>query len=652
MPQALVLGNGNMQINIGSNLQVNDLFYPYVGQENHCEFQKPHRIGVWVDGVFSWLSDAGWQFEITYEKDSFVGSSSAFHSELNIRLEFCDFVYTTHDVFVRQIKVHNVAAYERDIRVFLAYDFYIYGDKMQDTAQYEPDLNAVLHYRKKRYFLVHGRWENSSEGMAEYSVGKANYGDREGTWKDAEDGHLHGNAIEQGSVDSVVGFYKKIGGNSFETLNHWLIAGKNYDDILEKNKRVDDFGISKIYDHTAGYWREWMKKNDIVLSGLSSEINDLWYRSLPIIRSQIDDRGAIIASTDSDIMLFNRDSYAYMWPRDGALISMALSKTGYFQTVQQFLTFCHHILTKDGYAFNKYTPDKSLGSCWHPKIRNGKTQLPIQEDESALILVALWEFYEHSKMIEFVQEKFNCMVLKIGEFLMNYVDPKTGLPLDSYDPWEERHGVFTYTASTVYGGLVAAANLSRVTGHYNAEKTFSAAAKKMQKAILKNLYCEKRKRFLKGICDDGCVVDVVDANLAFVWEMGVLPADDERVINTMKAIESDLTVPNYGGIARYTNDVYHKDYNHDDPIPGNPWIITTLWLANWYIDIAKNRKHLQKAQPFLDWSARQANAAGILPEQVNPFTGAPLSVGPLTWSHSTFVDTVLRYSEKYKALGK
>ena len=38
---------------------------------------------------------------------------------------------------------------------------------------------------------------------------------------------------------------------------------------------------------------------------------------------------------------------------------------------------------------HKYRPDKSLGSSWHPWVRNGKPELPIQEDETALVIYAL-----------------------------------------------------------------------------------------------------------------------------------------------------------------------------------------------------------------------------------------------------------------------
>jgi len=40
-----------------------------------------------------------------------------------------------------------------------------------------------------------------------------------------------------------------------------------------------------------------------------------------------------------------------------------------------------------------------------------------------------------------------------------------------------------------------------------------------------------------------------------------------------------------------------------------------------------------------------ASPAGLLPEQVHPFTGVPLSVSPLTWSHAAFVHSCIVYVE-------
>ncbi len=656
MPQSLIVSNGNLLASFDEYLQMRDFFYPYIGQENHSAYGKAHRIGLWVDGQFSWLNDDSWNISVRYHQGSLVGYSTAKNDHLQVELLFEDFIYTTHDILVRKIKISNLAEHEREFRLFFSHDFYIYGDKMEDTSLYEPALNGVLHYRKKRYFLINGRWDHSNEGMTQFTTGKSNYKDREGTWRDAEDGELHEHPIEQGSVDSTVAFHQRIKPNKPRTLFMWVAAGLNYGDILKNNRRVENLGPEKVYQHSFGYWKEWSKKHQIKLNGIPKNARNLWYQSLLLVRSQIDNRGAIIASTDSDIMKFNKDTYSYMWPRDGALICNALSQAGYFEPVKRFLNFCQKVITPEGYVLHKFTPEGSLGSSWHPKFKDGKPQIPIQEDESALLLVALWKLYEESKSIEVVQRLFNPMVLKVGKFLIKYINEETGLPKPSYDLWEEQYGIFTYTCATVYGGLKAAENLSKVTGHYEDEVVFRDAAKKVRKAILKHLYCEKSERFVKkGFMENGefHLDPTVDSSLYFLWEMGVLEDDDPRLKNTMKAIEEKLWVhTEVGGIARYEGDFYHRDWsqNYSAEIPGNPWIITTLWLANWKLSQAKSTKQLHQARDIIEWVVTKTNNAQILPEQLNPFNGDPLSVAPLTWSHATFVDTVLRYKHKYEAL--
>ncbi|NCP67752.1 glycoside hydrolase family 15 protein [Candidatus Peregrinibacteria bacterium] len=656
MPQSLVVANGNMLVNFDANLQMRDFFYPFIGQENHSSYGKIHRLGLWVDGAFSWLNDGHWEITPQYHNGALVGHSVAENKGLGVKLIFEDFVYTTHDILFRKITVHNHYNHEREFRLYFSHDFYLYGDKMEDTAIYEPDLNAMLHYRKQRYFLLNGAWDHCNSGISEFTTGKSNYGDREGTWRDAEDGHLHGNPIEQGSVDSTIGFYKSIAPDKPRTLYFWIAAGKNYGDINRLNKRVTNLGPEKIFQHTYGYWKQWATKHEFKLKGVPKEAQKLWYQSLLLIRSQIDNRGAIIASTDSDIMKFNKDTYAYVWPRDAALVSVSLARAGYFEPVKSFLKFAKNLITPDGYVLHKFTPDGSLGSSWHPKLRNGKSQIPIQEDESALLLVALWELYKESKSIEVAQRLFNPMVLKIGRFLIQYVNAETGLPKESYDLWEEQYGVFTFTCATVYAGLKAAENLSHITGHYEDEIIFRDAAKKMQQSILKYMYSEEHGRFVKKIYYEEGELKVdptVDSSVAFVWEMGLLPADDPRMISTMQAIEDHLKVQTeVGGICRYEGDFYHRnwEYEYSAKLPGNPWIITTLWLANWKLEMATTIHELHPIRETFDWVCRQQNSAGILPEQMDPHTGDPLSVAPLTWSHSTYVDSVLRYTKKYQAL--
>jgi len=85
-------------------------------------------------------------------------------------------------------------------------------------------------------------------------------------------------------------------------------------------------------------------------------------------------------------------------------------------------------------------------------------------------------------------------------------------------------------------------------------------------------------------------------------------------------------------------------------VPGNPWFICTLWLADYYIRRAQTPAELKMALPIFEWTAGHALESGVLAEQVNPYTNEPISVSPLTWSHATVVSTSIKYLEKLEQL--
>ena len=281
--------------------------------------------------------------------------------------------------------------------------------------------------------------------------------------------------------------------------------------------------------------------------------------------------------------------------------------------------------------------------------------MPIQEDETALVIYALWKHFERVQDFEFLQEMYEKFVKKAGQFLTEFREEATGLPFPSYDPWEEHRGVFTYTVATVVAGLHAAAQICQILGHHTHSERFHTAADETKQALLFHLYDENEKRFVKMIRrQDGRTVEkdlTIDASVTAVWKLNVLPASDPRVISTMQQMQRALTVHTpIGGLARFTHDVYHAKTPLTNEIPGNPWIITTLWNAQWLIAQAKTPADLEPARAILEWTAQRASKTGILAEQVHPLTGEPLSVAPLAWSHATFVETILQFVDKERTL--
>ncbi|MEK7291017.1 MAG: glycoside hydrolase family 15 protein, partial [Planctomycetota bacterium] len=265
-----------------------------------------------------------------------------------------------------------------------------------------------------------------------------------------------------------------------------------------------------------------------------------------------------------------------------------------------------------------------------------------------------WQYYDLYRKIEVIRPLYHSFIEKAADFLVSYRDEQTGLPLPSYDLWEERRGILSFTTAAVYGGLIAAANLSDIFYHTEKAKLYRQTAAQIKEAIDKHLYSEKHKRFLRMIYpkkEGGYEIDAtIDASLYGMFAFGVYDSNDIKVRNTMKAIEETLWVKTkIGGIARYEHDMYQRA-GEDDKIPGNPWIICTMWLAQYYASIAKSVEDLEHVVNYLRWAVSHALPSGVLAEQINPHTGEPVSVSPLTWSHAAVVQTVMDYLEKLQEL--
>jgi GH15 family glucan-1,4-alpha-glucosidase len=380
---------------------------------------------------------------------------------------------------------------------------------------------------------------------------------------------------------------------------------------------------------------------------LSETIEDLYQRSLLTLRAHIDDSGAVIAATDFDIARAYSDTYAYMWPRDGALVVDALVAAGYSEASRQFFTFCHSAITPEGYLLHKYNPDGSLASSWHGWDLDGQKVLPVQEDETALVLWALWRHFERFRDVEFIKPLYRGLIIRAANWMVSYRDAETGLPQPSWNLWEEQRGVSAWTVGAVWGGLTAAANFAEAFGEAGLAHNYREVAAAMREAALKYLWSDERACFTPQLL---CTAEGLtphtraESSVIGLWYFGMLAADDPRVVMAMQHYRERLWVKTpIGGIARYENDYYHQVSSDLANVPGNPWFICTLWLAQWHIATARTLADLEPANDLLDWVAGHMLPSGVLAEQVHPYTGEPLSVSPLTWSHAAVVSTVQAY---------
>ncbi len=655
MARPIVLGNGNILVGMDDRAQVRDFFFPYVGSENHVGRRDIHNIGVWVNGNFSWFSDQEWQISLSYRGQTMAAEVSAYNERLKVTLHFIDVVYNEKNIFLRSLTVTNHDHYTRSIRVFFNQQFEISQTYNADTAYYNPTLNALIHYKGRRVLLAGGIKERGGK-MDEFTTGLFNIEGKEGTWRDAEDGHLGGNPIEHGSVDSTMGFYFDIPPEEKQQAYYWICVGETFSEVEELQYTILHRKPEHIRETTEDYWRAWVNKFDYSFHDLDQRVVEEFYRSLLIIRTHCDNNGGILASGDTAKFQYGRDTYSYVWPRDGMFIALAMDKTGYFDVARRFYQFCNEVMTEGGYMLHKYQPDRSLGSSWHPWYRADQPQLAIQEDETAAMIYGLWEHYKYSKELEFTEKVYNSFIKKAADFLRRYRDSDTGLPAPSYGLWEERYGISTFTASSVYGGLIAAGRFAELLGKDKEKELYFAEAGKTRDAILKHLYNPENGGFYKLITYHGNEPQkdpTVDASSFYgLYRFGVLPPEDERMERAFVLTEERLSnVIPIGGVARYENDKYHFPEQEAEGIPGNPWFVTTLWLTEYIIARAESVDELKRVNKDLLWVVDHALNTGVLSEQLHPVTGEPRSVAPLIWSHAELVLTVIDYLKKLEQLG-
>lgn len=642
MGRPVVLSNGQLFVGLDENGLVHDFYYPYVGLDNLTNARNSqHKIGIWVDGRFSWVNHNSWQTDVSYEVDGLISHVSLQSLELRIKLELTDFIDIDTNTLIRRITVTNQSSDHRDVRLFMHQVFQISRAGRADTAMYVPDDNYLLDYKGRCCLLIAGQFLDGGD-FDQFAVGNYGIEGKAGTFQDAEDGELSGNTVEHGGVDSILRFRQELDANKSFAVDYWVVAANSESDAQVVHTKLKYHSIDERLDSTRKYWHDWLSSGDKLLVKLDSTYRQPVRLSELVIKAHCDERGSVLASGDSSIFNYGRDYYCYCWPRDAAYAIWPLMRLGHFDEARRFFEFARDTMHRDGYMMHKYQPDRAIGSTWHPLLHGKHKELAIQEDETASVIIMLGEYYRLTKDKTFIENFYEPFIVPTARFMCGFIDEATGLPHASYDLWEQKFLTSTYTTSTVIAALEIAAELAIVLNHPEDSVPCRKAAE-LIKSNLSKLYNPEgyfRKGFLlqeDGSLDYDDTLDI--SNLYGPFMFARLELDDERLVSTARLVEAKLlnTSP-VGGVIRYENDEYFLTKNQ---YKGNPWVVCSLWLAQYYI----GAKQQDKAKSLIDWSLARTIPSGILSEQFDPENGLPLGVTPLVWSHAELINSLLDLGE-------
>jgi len=584
-----VIGNCMMLGTIGKNGELRYLFWPTIDYPQHMHGSLP---GIYHDHVFSWLTDPPWERKQRYLDDTNILETVFRNGDLEIRA--IDFVFPAKDILARSFSFKS----ERDrfLRFFHYTDTHLIENPIGDAAYFDKKNDAIITY-KRNYYLAYG----GSEKTSGYQCGV--HGEGSDAFSDVSDGVLQNNSLSLylgiRGVNSCLSWDVNLESHKEKELDVYLCFGIDKKEAIEF---LDFARNNSLFEKTSEKHEKWISTANLEFLN-NSRVSALVKRSLFLLK-------AIHCSTEGGFIAAPclEPDYRYCWPRDAAYMAYAFDLYGFHHETRSFYLWCKRAQEDDGSWYQRYYIEARYpGPTWG-----------MQCDQGGIILWGTSRHYEFTQDEDFLLEMRESIKRAARHLIDGILEDSL---VKSLDLWEERYASNTYTNAAVCAGLRESAKMLDILGDYELSKECKEASENIRNAILNRSWSEEKKRFLKSYMPYDDTIDISLLGLDFPFE--ILRTDDEKMKSTAEQIEK---VFNYkiGGIGRYPTDVYYG---------GNPWILTTLWLAIYYARLGER----DKASNLINFVIDKTPELGLMPEQLDKNTGDFVSAFPLGWSHAMFV---------------
>jgi len=152
---------------------------------------------------------------------------------------------------------------------------------------------------------------------------------------------------------------------------------------------------------------------------------------------------------------------------------------------------------------------------------------------------------------------------------------------------------------------------------------------------IKREVCEKGYNSARGAFTQYYGADELDASVLLISDVGFLPADDPRVISTMKVLQRDLVKD--GFLRRY--ELPAEGSSAVDGLAGSEgaFLACSFWLAN-ALELSGRR---EEAVELFERLLSLRNDVGLLSEEYDPRYGRLVGNMPQAFSHVPLIQTAL-----------
>ncbi len=394
---------------------------------------------------------------------------------------------------------------------------------------------------------------------------------------------------------------------------------------------------------TESYWHEWSQRYE-----RSGPWHDAVMRSLITLKglTYAPTGGIVAAPTTSlpeQIGGSRNWDYRYSWLRDATFTLLALLSVGYQEEAKAWRQWLLRAIagsasqTQIMYGVHG---ERRLSEFELPWLNGYENSRPVRIGNAAADQFQLDVFGEvvdamyhaHRAGIEMANPEWR-MLVGLLQFLETKWDkPDSGI-------WEVRGGPRHFTHSKVMAWVAFDRAVKLVESCSCAANDHLERWKKLRDKIHREV-CRRGYNKKKNAFTQYYGSDAMDASILILPLVGFLPANDERVVNTIAAVERELFKD--GFVLRY-----RPEEKKIDGLPGNEGVFLpcSFWLADCYHLIGRKKDARILFERLLDLR----NDVGLLSEEYDPGKKRLLGNFPQAFTHVGLVNTAEMLSEKSAA---
>jgi GH15 family glucan-1,4-alpha-glucosidase len=331
--------------------------------------------------------------------------------------------------------------------------------------------------------------------------------------------------------------------------------------------------------------------------------------------------------------------YRYSWVRDAAFSVYALRRIGLVKEAEGFLGWVLDAIETGGRPRVLYNLDgqQPPPERTDPELEGYRGSRPVrwgnaaadqlQHDIYGEILDCACQWAAHGNTID--EKLWGRLRACVDAASREWNVPDHGI-------WEVRTAgrPFTYSAALCHVALDRGTRLAERFGFSGDVRAWRSTAEKIRQAILEQAWDPKARSLTEHLGEGG-----LDASLLSLPLRRVIRADDPRMVATTAAIQERLGAGD-GLLFRYLPE------ESPDGLSGHEGAF--LLCSFWLVDNLAYQGRIDEALELYESLCGRAGTLGLLPEEIDPGSGAFLGNHPQAFSHIGVISSGLNLSLRLK----